>query len=250
MYHVFICSIWNFTVHVLFVCYVQLPHVQWVRLGPGSIDLDDSWCCDFGGRTIYFLIEDLFGSPPNSKSMPPLARKTGLDKGSLADDEIIWVSTCWIPLKLDQPWNFLRFRPSPRYPVTTMRWECGSGENPERTIFLVERILSVGGVAFIFLQKLPWEKKVRFFCKNNLVQVVMEIICKTSVQVKASSGGIYKCIHGPRVTWSKGLSVGYGAGAKWDLKVDEMWHTRTTMEKLWKQVRKRYTVYKYIYNSI
>ena len=36
----------------------------------------------------------------------------------------------------------------------------------------------------------------------------------------------------------------YGAGAKWDLKVDEMWHTRTNMEKLWKQVRKSCT---YVY---
>ena len=97
-----------------------------------------------------------------------------------------------------------------------------------------------------FLQKLLVGKKVRFFAAKKKLgpRCVAEIICKTSVQVKASSGGIYKCIHGPRVTWSKGLSVVYGAGAKWDLKVDEMWHTRTNMEKLWKQVRKSCT---YVY---
>ena len=151
MYHVFICFIWIFTVHVFLVCSVQLSHVQWVGLGPGSIDLDDSWCCDFGARTIYFL---------NPCHLCPPHKKTGPDKGSLA---WWWNHLGWALVEIPQ----VSTKPK-LSSYNDAVGNGGKGENPGcRPIFFVARCFCLlwDGVAFtFFLQKLLVGKKVRFFC--------------------------------------------------------------------------------------
>ena len=183
--------------------------------------------------------------------MPPLPplQKTGPDKGSLA----WWNHLGWALVEIPQV--------STKPKMSSYNDAVGMvGRGKIRVaedLFLLRGVFVCCGMGLpshFFFRNCLWEKLGQMFLlqKKKLgPRCVAEIICKTSVQVKASSGGIYKCIHGPRVTWSKGLSVVYGAGAKWDLKVDEMWHTRIKMERLWKQVRKSCTyIYidcKYIY---
>lgn len=127
--------------------------------------------------------------------MPPLPplQKTGPDKGSLA----WWNHLGWALVEIPQV--------STKPKISSYNDAVGRGKiRVAEDLFLLRGVFVCCGMGLpshFFFRNCLWEKRSDFLLqKKNLVQVVMEIICKTSVQVKASSGGIYKCIHGPRVT--------------------------------------------------
>ena len=205
MYHVFICFIWISTVHVFLVCYVQLSHVQWVRLGPGSIDLEESWCCDLELGRYTSLLRTFLEAPQKKKINATFVprNKIGPDKGSVA---WWWNHLGWALVEIPQ----VSTKPK-LSSYNDAVGNGGKGENPGcRTAFSLRGFFLLwDGVAFtMFSSEIACGKKGQIFCckKKNLVQDVWRksfaklrcrwrqaVVGSTSASMALESRGHFLC---------------------------------------------------------